>query len=729
MAAPDQGQEKVRPERLIPVPIGGQPKEVLAAQEKGVDDLEELASIRQEALRRAPDLDTILREEREKKGTETSPNINLALEAVEDFQRIATEAQDFRRVVRTAAEPQERSQALIVYNQKKQDLSEYLKYGLSFEKAYREYIKSRNGYVNFLTSINELSRLEGLLEEPHFKSIEAEHALDTNAAARIEMVMRETEPSQLSSKKEREQVLASLGTVYAPESDEYKEVEKILSGKKRVDLPRTKRELMEEVERLKGDVRDSWEDSMVRYFWQRNEIDRFLGDFAQGEDVIETQSVIRRLNELHDWENHHPRTTIGGVLVGPPGVGKTTMIRHYLGEKDRNFVYIDLSEDVTRYLLYGSKSIEFKSPSEYYRTLVKDLEGMDDDEFKKFVGQNSHRLEEMFGLDKDEALVAAVEMIRSSIEEVSRSEEVSEETVGQLRGKVVDLAQKAFHEELGHEFAQLVKKNGWRDGVVIAALRRGDSVIMDEFNKNKNWSLIYGLMTAKPGESWYFADNDEHIPIPANWRMYFTANIGRKHGGFEVAEALASRAGGKVMEVEYPPSREEMYIALCALSNPEGDFLRSKDDLAKLFVTVHELFPKIRTFVEDKRQSIPVSYRTIRDIAEKLVLSHDPRTRKAIFAPTNKTFDEALYEVLVESYAVYEDKTVPKEIVNLATSVGLMLDDSVAERVIKSIGEDEFKKRKDTFEEHKEDFDEIIKKIRGLSKETSDMAIPASRQF
>ena len=43
--------------------------------------------------------------------------------------------------------------------------------------------------------------------------------------------------------------------------------------------------------------------------------------------------------------------------------------------------------------------------------------------------------------------------------------------------------------------------------------------------------------TQKEGDN--FGDNDEPIRIPEDWRMYFTANIGKKHGGFAVAEALA----------------------------------------------------------------------------------------------------------------------------------------------------------------------------------------------
>ena len=216
------------------------------------------------------------------------------------------------------------------------------------------------------------------------------------------------------------------------------------------------------------------------------------------------------------------------------------------------------------------------------------------------------------------------------------------------------MAQSAFRTELGNTFAHIVKRNGWRDGVIISALRSGNSIIMDEFNKNKNWSLIYGLLTAKPGEEWYFADNNERIQIPEDWRMYFTANIDRKHGVFEVAEALASRGQAEVMQVGYPPRKEEMLASLVALANPEGDFLRSKEDLGKLYILINEVFPKVRAYIEGKRQVIPLSYRTIRDIGEKLVQYRDPKTKAPVYQPTKTSFDQAVYDVMVESYGLRE---------------------------------------------------------------------------
>src|SRR5207244_893183 len=110
----------------------------------------------------------------------------------------------------------------------------------------------------------------------------------------------------------------------------------------------------------------------------------------------------------------------------------------------------------------------------------------------------------------------------------------------------------------------------------------------------------YGLATAVPGEKWYFADNDEYINVPDHWRMYFTANIGRQHGVYDVPQAFASRGAevGEVMKIGYPPLREELMVTLATLSDAQGNFLRSDEDLGRLSVLVKEVFPKVRAVTE-----------------------------------------------------------------------------------------------------------------------------------
>jgi hypothetical protein len=61
----------------------------------------------------------------------------------------------------------------------------------------------------------------------------------------------------------------------------------------------------------------------------------------------------------------------------------------------------------------------------------------------------------------------------------------------------------------------------------------------------------------------------------------------------------------------------------------------------------------------------------------------------------------------------------------------LLLDDSVKEDVLKWVDKDKYEENRKRFEAKKEEFEEIVKKIRGLSKESmlaSDLP-PARRAF
>ena len=109
----------------------------------------------------------------------------------------------------------------------------------------------------------------------------------------------------------------------------------------------------------------------------------------------------------------------------------------------------------------------------------------------------------------------------------------------------------------------------------------------------------------------------------------------------------------------------------------------------------------------------------------------DKKTGRPVYEATSKSFDQALYEVMVESYSVYEDKTSPKTIAGMAISVGLMLDDSVREKMEALVGKETFDEQKKIFDDpnNKKDFAEIIKKIQGITRDVSELPMPEKRDF
>lgn len=645
---------------------------------------------------------------------------DLRQKAVSKFIELLKDSRTAQRAFRQAKEAKEKRYWAEIFTRSKKELEEFLsdqKQNLQLEKAYRKWAEGRSLHRAFLQKEAGLYEVEKKLAEPAFSGEVGEFSEQN--LARLE---RMSERAESEADLENQEVVDALKYLYTEKElgggegqAQYEALVSELTSEEPQERKLTKAELEREKQGLEQKLNQMWEEEpQIQYHEAGRQLDKLLGDVIAGKDVYEMPSVITNLNTLADWEEKHKRTTVGGVLVGPPGTGKTTLVHHYLEERGRNYVYLDFSEEVTRYTLFGTKALEFKSVSEYYSELTNQIARLSDVELKKFIQEHGKTVAETYHLSGEEAEAAFFQMLNEEIGKAEKSGEKIKELEAakdKLLGKVGEL----YRKELASKFKHLVQKNGWRDGVLIAALRRGDSVICDEFTKMRDLSLIYGLITSKPGEKWYFADNDERIEIPETWRMYFTANIGRKHGGYKVAEALASRAQGKVMEISYPPANEELTVALAGLCDAEGGILRSKEDVAKTLILTKDAFPKIRTLLEGKEATIPISWRTIRDIGEKLIKEKEAYGQK-IRQRTSKTFDQAIYEVLAESYRIYEDKTVPKEIVNLCTSLGLMLDEDLKKKIVDRDGyltEEEFYKRQEIRDAHQMDWEEIVKEIKG----------------
>ncbi len=682
-------------DRLLPVHIGGK---VEVGQ-----DLRETYFRRSNEINSSVDLEELLRNKLTERGyTELPSNQNLALLAIEEFRELVIEATLVRKALRRTSDIKEQRALLSALARLREQIDEYVGLGKPFERAYREYLKERRDFRKFKALLYELNALKRGAQSLFANSIQGDEKFSKDDLARVYAALRRARRTVNSDLRPE---LRALAAVYPVGSKEYEEAKQnLLPREASSEPPPTPYELQERIKRVEAEAKGLWQNPLVRYFWGRAQNEKLLADIAQGKDVIEDPKTIELLNKLYEFETTHTRTTVGAVLVGPPGVGKTTLLRHYLECMGRSYVYVDLSEDVTRYLLYGSKELRLsKSNFENHRQLACHIKDMNEEELKAFITQNAGAFKEIARISGDEAVVAVLNIIDREL----LGEGAEDSLIAEVREHLRDFAERAFHRELASEFARIVKQNGWRDGIIIAALRRGDSIIFDEFPHFRNWHMINSLMTAKPGELWYFADNQEWIEIPQHWRMYFTGNIGSRHGGFVVSEKMASRVAEVTMEIGYPDKQHELSLAIALLSDRSGYFVRSEQDLIKLAILVNEAFPKIRSLIERERHTIPVSFRTLRAIAEKLVRM-DPNRGIPLGQPRLEvTFDEAVFQVMVASYSLFENPKIPREIVDILTSVGLLLDDSVKEKVLNYIDNSTYQERKKMFSDMKEDLEQI----------------------
>ena len=180
------------------------------------------------------------------------------------------------------------------------------------------------------------------------------------------------------------------------------------------------------------------------------------------------------------------------------------------------------------------------------------------------------------------------------------------------------------------------------------------------------------------------------------------------------------------MTVEHLPAKEEMHIALTTLADDRGVFLRPKEDMVRLSFLINDVFPAIRQYLDKQAEGLPVSLRLLRAFAEKLVQVKDPETNVPVYRAREKSFDRALWEVLIETYGLYENKDIVKALVSTISDIGGLFttDLELKPEVCKYMSDDEYEKKRKAYAEKPASFEDALKKIRG---ETDIVAEVGSR--
>lgn len=293
----------------------------------------------------------------------------------------------------------------------------------------------------------------------------------------------------------------------------------------------------------------------------------------------------------------------------------------------------------------------------------------------------------------DDLELAAKTALKEELEGTYTALHLSDEVkqrLGEVKEAMSKVAWLKYEDEAAKKFAELTVKNGWRDGVVIQALRSNKKLLFDEYNAGKDWKMLHHLFTLRPGEKYQYGDKSgEEIEIPPDWRMYFTGNIKTKHVPGKLKEALVSRIGGQILYVDTPPFVEEWLVVIASISDARGYLTRSEKDIVQLGDLLKKVFDKSRIAMRKKSDIVPLSLRMLANMTEML-MDHETQFAR------ETSVDQAILAEMVRPYLNYPNTVypvtgpgvdqLPTEIVNYCLGVGLLMTPEVETEVIKWTG-------------------------------------------
>lgn len=709
---------------------------------------------------------------------EAAPDIPSPLETIEVLRTIIKNLQTIRTEAKIAAasgKSLEFKQATKRFKEEKSGLDEYVSAlgPLSAEKLWREYIKAKMTHLRFRETEEELRLIESLLslkrKEKALKALEIAGSKGFKLEEKIASLIKKY-PEQNIIGEELEGEEDALAYFYDKNSPEYQSAKALLDYNEldETEKQRTKEEsfaalnveeLNKRYEEIKKEREDLWEENIVRYFEHQERRRELIK--KRDDEVWGMPSTIHLFNELQRIEDNYAESTIGAVLVGPPGAGKTTAIREFLKIKKRQMAYIDISGEVSRFTLFGARTIDVSQPLDEYNSLIEEFSTASDEDIKYMIAQGTSYYGEKFTKQFDSNLDALLK---------ATGDKEKENIINNFKNKFTETLKSKKLDEILKKWTDLGGKNGFRYGFLVNALRNNTSIIIDEFNKAEDLTLLHSLMTAMPvsneeagirpdlreyGEGmakkyqfslerlkslenelskynesspeykkltsdiqkinqtfeqdfkgwWYFADNNEWIRVPEKWRMYFTGNVGKTFKVHRLSPALASRMSGKVIEMTFPPVEEELEFMDISLSGQNGEYLRSPEDDFALFHLIKDIFPAIRENQEQETRipTIPVSFRTIKDIAADLVKKEtvkDSKTGKFIkfYSPTETNVDRAVFNHLIRPYALYpEAKEMVASYVDTLMNYGFFLSEEMEDEILKFVDRDALKRKRESF--------------------------------
>lgn len=462
------------------------------------------------------------------------------------------------------------------------------------------------------------------------------------------------------------------------------------------EMPGTLAELRRQAKLLEVECRRLWEETEHSYDiqkrWFEDVLMQVIQQYHDKEKVIDIPTTIGYLNEIHKIRKRHKNSVIGAVLTGPPGVGKSTIIEHYLekiGRVNRDPekgpittpLYLDMSENVNEYTIIGMPDVTLEEPIDKYTKFMGITGDLSDEQLLLMLSRQSERMHDIMGGDETDRKAVLIGTLMREIGEMKGSGELSADAVKQLnavKSRLHQIAENAFVDEASKKLYDLTRKNGWRDGILSQAIRYDRDIIIDEFNMSDKYSYLHRLLESAPGDTFQLPTG-ENLKISKDWRCWFTGNVGAMHGSRGVKPAVMSRIKGAYLEMNAPTEYEEYMVMLAGISNVNGMVCRSEADVNRLGILIEEGFKTVRELQEKegaKPTYVPISFRTIRTIAETLF---DMDTQTAV----PESIDTAIFNEVVRPLMITGDagREYRVNVTKALLELGLLTDPAIEEEV------------------------------------------------
>jgi len=428
-----------------------------------------------------------------------------------------------------------------------------------------------------------------------------------------------TKGGKEEAEREKEELMNVAVAIVSAEKKSEEAYEKAEKGEV---LPASKEEAKARLDVVGEKLDKIWQDDIVRYKLYNEYLGNLVKQDQFGDPVLETPSVVWLMNELAVWERRHDESPIGGVLIGPPGTGKSLGVEHYLAvhpehKKKGPPVIIDMSQETTEWMLLGGEKVEvtdkastvkmLSSLFEERKTLADKIAQKSADETNKERAE----LEEQYKNvntrvgDMITAFVAHHVEVRKEMEDAKEefvdkyAKEGGKELLSELNSVAFEEIKKknpGLHHALtdwiseridsalsnwqAEELGKIVYGNGWRDGVMLKALKEGRDIIVNEYNNFRvSPDAIRQLLQTAYGEKWFHSAEGKTYTVRS--RMYFTANEGSSADRFfndtaSVAAAFQSRLSPPI-EVKIPSKEEELLIVQAKMSDMKKELIPKRE--------------------------------------------------------------------------------------------------------------------------------------------------------